>query len=135
VIVGKANSLIKSYLKDGYQRILINNWNTYSEWSTVKNGVPQGSILGPLLFLLYINDLPNTMNSKSKPVLFADDTSKIITNPCLINYENNITQNSKYINDWFKANLLTLSLDNTYFIHFMIRNSQVIDMHIIYGNN
>jgi hypothetical protein len=73
-IVGRANILVKSYFKDRYQRVSISNWNTPSEWGTVKNCVPQGSILGPLLFLLYINDLPNTINSKSKPVLFTDDT-------------------------------------------------------------
>jgi hypothetical protein len=87
------------------------------------------------VFLLYINDLPNAINSKSKTVLFSDNTSIIITNPCPINYEHNITQIFKYINDWFKVNLLTLNFDKTYFIHFMKKNSQVIVMHFIHGNN
>jgi hypothetical protein len=134
-IIGRAKALINSYLKDRYQRVLISSWYTHSEWDPVNNGVPQGSILGPLLFLLYINNLPNTINNKSKPVLFADDTSIIITNSCPANYKNNITQTFKDINEWFKANSLTLNLEKTYFIHFMTKNSKTMEMDIAYGSN
>jgi hypothetical protein len=50
-----------------------------SNWGKIRHGVPQGSMLGPLLFLLYINHLPNFVKKQSKPILFADDTSIIVT--------------------------------------------------------
>jgi len=81
-VSGKANNLIKSYLQDRYQRVLIDldSRKYHSKWESVTNGVPQGSILSPLLFLLNINDIPNVVSDTGIPVLFADDTSLIITN-------------------------------------------------------
>ena len=63
--------LIQSFLTNRFQRVLLNGQT--SEWLPVKAGVPQGSILGPLFFLIYINDLSENIESTVK--LFADDTS------------------------------------------------------------
>ena len=68
---GEYLGLIGSFLSDRFQRVLLNGQT--SKWSQIKAGVPQGSVLGPLLFLVYINDLPEGLNSNVK--LFADDTS------------------------------------------------------------
>ena len=70
-ISGKLLCVLSDFLKDRKQRAILNG--QLSSWTSVNAGVPQGSILGPLLFLIYINDLTDGLSSNAK--LFADDTS------------------------------------------------------------
>ena len=70
-ISGNLLKLFPSFLSDRQQRVVLNG--QHSNWASVLAGVPQGSILGPLLFLIYINGLPDNLESLAK--LFADDTS------------------------------------------------------------
>jgi hypothetical protein len=87
---GIAYKLIKSYLENRYKSVIFNynSPDSYSDWGEITRGVPQVSILGPLPFLDYINDLPRKTNDNSKIILFADDTSIIITNPNTESFEN-----------------------------------------------
>jgi hypothetical protein len=135
---GKTNALLRSYVSDRYQRVLINNScsniTTFSEWGKIKLGVPQGSILGPVFFSIYINDLSNVIADPLKLILFADDTSIIITNPSPSKVKednNNIIDN---INDWFRGNSLSLNFDKTYFLRFRPKNSYEINIKISCDN-
>ena len=135
-ISGKGFNLIQSYLKNRYQRVITSNKSKqyFSEWEPIKYGVPQASILGPLFFILYINDLPKTMATSANPVLFADDTSMIITNPNLMKFTKSINANSIKINKWFKSNSLSLNIDKTHFLQFVTKTDQNYDFQPYYEN-
>jgi hypothetical protein len=129
---------MKSYFSDRYQRIFIDDnithTHTSSEWGRIKHRVPQGSILGPILFLLYINDLHKIVNYNTKPVMFANDTSVIVSNPDLENFKNDIISSFRQLDDWFKTNLLSLNYDKAQFIQFRTINSLTVQLDISYND-
>jgi len=81
-VTSKAKLWLESYFKNRRQSVQLldeeTNQNINSTWEQITDGVPQLSILGPLLFIIYINDLPKILNDHSIPILIADDTSILI---------------------------------------------------------
>jgi hypothetical protein len=105
--------LVTSYLNNRYQRVVIRDKKStqyFSHWKQVRLGVPQGSILGPLFLLLYINDLPAIINYVSKPTLFVDDISLILTTADH-RLKESFTAVLGKIMHWFQTNLLTLNIN------------------------
>jgi len=81
-----------------------------------------------LFFLIYINDFLNIIAEPSKQILFADDTSIIITNPSPSKFKEDINNIIDNINDWFRGNSLSLKFDKTYFLQFRPKNSYGINI-------
>ena len=114
-INNKYRNWFKSYLSNRQQYISYNNKN-----SSIKNiicGVPQGSILGPLLFLLYVNDLQNA-SQIFKPIMFADDTNLFYSHNNIKQLFQIVNQELKQIQTWFNTNKLSLNLTKTKYIFF-----------------
>ena len=127
-IRGTAYNLTQSYLDNRYQRTVIKDKNLNklsSSWEITRHGVPQGSVLGPLLFLVYINDLPITISKTAKSIMFADDTSIIITNDNKVDFRNILHLTMIEISSWFRSNLLTLNYDKTHFLQFLTKKNRM----------
>ena len=104
-----------SYLNNRNQFVSINGYK--SSRKIIKCGVPQGSVLGPLLFLLYINDFSSSVKH-STVHHFADDTNLMCINRSLKQLNQHINYDLKKITDWLNSNLISLNTDKTEFVIF-----------------
>lgn len=126
-IRGPSLKWLKSYLFNRYQLVRINAINSrtiYSEKVQVNTGVPQGSVLGPLLFIIFVNDIFKAF-SNTFLTLFADDTSAILTANNLINLSKDANVCCQNMSDWCKQNGLVLNVDKTNMMTFSPINKKI----------
>lgn len=118
-IRGISLDLIRSYLTNRKQRTASLDEESgrvlFSRWETIERGVPQGSILGPLIFLLYTNEIPQIVNHMT--TLYADDSSVIIKSD-KVNITQEILNTTKQFDDWYSHNDLKLNISKTEIIQF-----------------
>lgn len=120
-IRGLAGKWFNNYLSDRKQYIDLNG--TVSSSHLVTSGVPQGSVLGPLLFLLYVNDMPSA-SSLLELILFADDTTALYNSASLDDVFHTMNMEINKLNTWFNVNKLSINLKKTNFILFMTRQKE-----------
>ena len=92
---------------------------TLSSHANISCGVPQGSILGPLLFLIYVNDMSGAVSNKL--LLYADDSAILVADKCLSNIETVLQNELEIVSEWLVDNKLFLHLGKTESILFASR--------------
>ena len=112
----------KSYLSNRKQQVQINEIFS-TNIHTITKGVPQGLILGHLLFLLYVNDFPKCLNHSSA-IMFADDTSVFISNSNLTTMYQRANEDLNSIYNWLGANKLSINFTKTKYVLFRTLHSK-----------
>ena len=107
---GCALNLLQSYLNNRYQYIFYTN-QTFSDHLPITTGVPQGSVLVPFLFLVYINDLPNACNAKM--MLYAEDSVMVCDDNDIQRLKSNTEKEFYKIEEWTKINKISLNYNKT----------------------
>ena len=100
-VTGRLLNWFADYLNNRRQRVVMDG--ATSQWTPVTSGVPQGSILGPMLFVIFINDAPDVINNKAIPALFADDT-KLYKNITSVNDCNQLQETLTHLDTWSQDN-------------------------------
>ena len=128
---GLSNSsckLIKSYLSDRKQRVKIQN--TYSKWIELKVGVPQGSILGPLLFNIFINDIFLSIDPEVKLYNYADDNTLVFSHRKKSTMVSHLENAAQQAINWFNANAMKANPNKFQFLYLNRNKKDPIDIHL-----
>ena len=121
-IRGNAQNLFASYLSNRKQ--FVTTYTCKSDKEYITCGIPQWSVLGPTLFLIFINDLPDCHAMQT--LLFADDTTLLMSGPNILDLQNTINDELKNVKKWLIQNKLTLNLNKTICYSIQPKKNKVI---------
>ena len=127
-ICGKTKNWIESFLSNPTQQVVIKG--KYSDKANVQFDVPQGSVLGPYLFLFYINDLPANLSSTVR--LFADDTLLYLTVHSQTDADI-IQRDLNILEEWEKKWLMHFNVDKCYVLHVSQKRNPLIHNYTLHG--
>ena len=135
-INGNAYRLCESYLTNRQQYVEYNGYN--SELLTIQTGVPQGSILGPVFFLIYVNDFARSTNM-FRFIMYADDTTLLATLSSTqdndrVSFEQTVNCELQKVSNWLKVNKLSINVAKTQFMFFHPKNKKIPDINLLFDN-
>ena len=130
---GIAHELISSYLSNRKQ-FVYHDSECYSTVEDINVGVPQGSVLGPLFFILYVNDIISCAESSVEFILFADDTNIFIYAPTSEELYCKANEVLRQLKPYIDANYLHINLKKSKYMHFRSNGQNTISKSVIYDN-
>ena len=117
----KALTMMESYLTQRHQKVTLPTCD--SEWIQLYQGVPQGTVLGPLLFNIYVNDMQQTVTENCSLIQYADDTMIFSSHSDAMQAVEKLNTNVKNLMEFFESHRLTINTDKTEFIIFCKSNN------------
>lgn len=129
---GVSRDWFRSYLQNRQQRIVIDQ--TSSPVCTINRGIPQGSVLGPTLFSIFINDLPCALNIRDNLTLYADDINIVLASSSLKDLFNISNKIYSQLNHWLTCNNLSMNTNKTKCILFHNKLKYNVNNFMLNGN-
>ena len=128
---------LKSYFHNRKQRVVlhfVSSPNLLLKWEIIRHGAPQGSVVGPLVFIVYFNYFPCIINKISHTILCADDTNILVSSSDLNELNSKLNSVLCWISKWFQNTQLVLNLNKTHIVKFASSKLLTYPLNIAYNS-